>query len=418
MSNFFDTPRPASVGAPAVPPVQAMPSGAPGPRKLELTDPKLTIEQNIIHTALHKAFEIDPSIKDFIIHQDEQIRVACARGKLPISEILNCPALEAPISEQAIMKFVTVYLMGPATSADQVKANHDTLKKKMEVRSSYSDSMRLNWGSKIRISMFRQAKGRLALVGRVSSLLVTPLDKVGMPHQAVSAIRAAQRGLIIITGPMSSGKTATAQSILQMRNLSTTAHIMTVEDPIETTLKSEKCLITTKEVGSDVGSFLEGLTDALRQAVDVLLIGEMRDADTIKAAVSAAGSGMLVIATVHGDTCAGALSRMMSMLGDEAPGYWKVLSTSLIAVIRQALVATADGTSWQVAADALINTDKVSQLLSKGDGSQLEQFATGPTKSEEWISMNDTLKMLIANKRITLAEARRESTDVKSLPPR
>ena len=390
-------------------------AATPVPRKADLSQLGPVHLQQLLHVALHKAVEVDRSIKDFIVHEGQPIWVACARGKLRLSDIITgAPDLEGPMSREAIMFFVVITLMGSETP-EQVKTNQERLALHMEKRSSYSDSIRLNWGSKIRISLFRQAKGKLALVGRVSSLLVAPLDKIGLPHQAVSAIRQAQRGLVVITGPMSSGKTATAQSILNHRNFTSTGHIMTVEDPIETSLTSEKCLITCKEVGVDVGSFLEGLQDALRQAVDVLLIGELRDADTIKAAISAAGSGMLVVATVHGDTCAGALTRMMSLLGDAGAGYWKVLSATLITVIRQALVPTSDGASWQVAADALINRGTVSNTLKQADASQLETFADGPTKSDEWISMNDSLRTLVTARRVTLEHARRETTDVKAL---
>lgn len=376
--------------------------------------PEIT-DNSLLHTAIQKAVEADSSIKDFMVHEGREIWVACARGKLRLADIIDCPSLTGPVTRQAIFYFVVVHLMG-ATTSDQAKANSDILKSAMERSTSYSNSIRLSWGSKIRISLFRQGKGQLALVGRVTSLLLPALDKIGLPPQAVTAVRNTPRGLILLTGPMSAGKTATAQAILQYRNMTTTGHIMTVEDPIETSLVSDKCLITSKEVGADVTSFLEGLKDALRQAVDVLLIGEMRDAETIKTALSAAGSGMLVLATVHGDTCSGALTRMMSLLGEEAPGYWKVLSTSLIVVVRQALVPTVEGNGWQVVADALINKGAVTQLLSGGDGNGLEKHASGPTKDDTgWISMNDNLRQLIKNGTITPDAARRETTDVKGL---
>lgn len=425
----MNSPLPRAAGfhdssSPATPPVrQGGPVPGPQKRKVEVSTVGEITAMNLLHTALEQAVLADPSIKDFMVHENEVIWVACARGKVKLSDILEgdgdaakggSSALLGPVSRAAIFYFVVVHLMG-ATTKEQAAANSEQLKATMEKHTSYSNSIRLNWGSKIRISLFRQGKGQLALVGRVTSLLLPALDRIGIPPQAVTAVRNGSRGLILITGPMSSGKTATAQAILNHRNHSSSGHIMTVEDPIETSLSSEKCLITPKEVGTDVTSFLEGLKDALRQAVDVLLIGEMRDAETIKTALSAAGSGMLVVATVHGDTCSGALNRMMSLLGDEAPGYWQVLSTSLITVIRQALVPTADGSGWQVVADALMNRGSTVQLLAAGDGSKLDAHASGATKGEDWVSMNDNLKRLVASKTITMEAAKRETTDVRGL---
>lgn len=417
-ADFRDSNPPGGTGSRQIPTQQSIPSTPlTAPKKVDLSQLGVIGEQQLVHTALEESVKADPSIKDFLIHEGQPIWVACARGKLRLSEIITgAPEMTGPISKTAIFYFVVVHLMG-AVNKDQAVKNNERLQKHMQDKTSYSDSIRLSWGSKVRISLFRHAKNQLGLVGRVTSLLLPPLDRIGIPHEAITAIRAMPRGLILITGPMSSGKTGTAQAILNYRNMTSTGHIMTIEDPIETSLTSDKCLITNKEVGLDVTSFYEGLQDALRQAVDVLLIGEMRDAPTIKTAISAAGSGMLVVATVHGDTCGGALTRMMSMLGDEAPGFWKVLSTSLICVVRQALIPTAEGGGWQVVADALINKGGVPALLASADSSkQLDTFASGPTKADsQWISMNDNIRRLVAAKTITAEAAKRETTDVKNL---
>lgn len=386
-----------------------------GPVTIDLSNAPPISYMHAINIALHKAVEVDSSIKDFLIHQDEPIWVTCARGTIRLSEVITgCPELEGPMTKEAITYFCIVYLMGAKTQPQAIE-NRERLSETMRTQTSYSDSIRLNWGAKIRISLFRHGRGKWALVGRVSSTLVARLDALGLPHQAVAAIRSQHRGLVLITGPISAGKTATAQAILNHRNLSQSGHIMTIEDPVETSLIPEKCMITTKEVGIDVASFQEGMRDALRQAVDVLLIGELRDPETIKTALSAAGSGMMVIATVHGDSCFGAINRMMSLLGEEAPGYWKVLGSNLVAVVRQALVPTLNGDGWQMAADAMINTGSVSQLLGTADGKGLETLTNGTSKGNDWISMNDGLKTLIKAKRVSLESALRATTDVKGL---
>jgi twitching motility protein PilT len=377
-------------------------------------------EQRIINAVLKEATRLDVSIKDFLIHEEDVVRVTCARGTKKLAELFEPAntevheALSRPINRNAILCFVIVNLMG-ARTLEEIEPKKQELQEHLTRKNSYTDSIRLNWGSKIRVMMFRQSKGKLAIVGRVSPLTTPAMDQIGLPHQAVSAIKSSQRGLILITGPMSAGKTSTAQSILNHRNFHNSGHIVTIEDPIETELRSEKCLITPKEVGVDVASFHQGLIDALRQAADTMLIGELRDKDTIRAAISAAGSGILVVATVHGDTCLGALSRMMSLLGDEASGYWKVLSQSLICVVRQALVSSADGSGWVMVSDAMINRGQVSALLSKSDVAGLEQYTSGATKGDDWISMNDALRGLVTAKRVGLEQARRTSTDPKSI---
>jgi twitching motility protein PilT len=269
--------------------------------------------------------------------------------------------------------------------------------------------------------LFRQGKGRLALNVRLSRSMPPPLEQLGLPQQVLPVLRGAQRGLVLLTGPMSSGKTSTAQAMLHHRNTMRPGHIVTIEDPIETDLQPSKCLITTKEVGTDVPSFHAGLLDALRQACDVLFIGELRDADTIRTAITAAASGILVVATTHGDTCTGTLSKMMTLLGAEAAGYYKLLAQNLVCVIRQAMVPSTDGSSWHVVADALLpkpQAGQVAGLLEQGDIAKLEGQLAGATpqqRSEEWVSMNDQLSTLVKEGKVQLAVARQVSTLPKGL---
>lgn len=383
-------------------------------------------EQRRINAMIRESFRLDPSIKDFLIHEDDVMRIVCARGTkklrdlfIPKEDFIGA-LMDTPITMQAILCFVIVHLMRANTEED-IEVKRRELIDQLDKKGCYNGSTRLDWGTTVRVTLFRQGRGKLAIVGRVASLIVPLIDRIGLPHQAVTELKKTQRGLVLITGPMSAGKTRTAQTLLNHRNLQSGGHIITIEDPIETDLRSEKCLITTKEVGVDVATFADGLRDALRQAADVLFIGEMRDKETVKAAINASGSGLLVIATVHGDTCAMALTRMMSLLGDEADGYWGVLSKSLICVLRQALIPTSDEKSWVMVSDAVINRSdsQVSSLLTKGDLSALEKYTSGVTKKEgkfeDWISMNDSLRPLIISKKITLDSAKKASTFVQGL---
>jgi len=389
------------------------------------------VEQHVVNAIIKESYRIDPSIKDFLIHEDDVVRVVCSRGTKKLAELFTpsdenvSRLMAANVTKNAILYFVLCNLMG-ATNSEQLEARRTELVETLRRKTCYNGSTRLQWGTSVRVTLFLQGRGKLAIVGRVAPQLVPPIDAIGLPHQAAAALRGAQRGLVLITGPMSAGKTRTAQTILNHRNMNTGGHIVTIEDPIETELKSDKCLITTKEVGVDTASFAEGLRDALRQAADILFIGEMRDKETVKAAINASGSGLLVVATVHGDTCAMALTRMMSLLGEEATGYWGVLSQSLICILRQALIPTADGKGWVMVSDAVLNGGAagggvgVSALLGKGDLAGLESYTAGATKGarsgeEDWISMNDAMRKLVAAQKISPAAARKAATDPKGL---
>ncbi len=218
---------------------------------------------------------------------------------------------------------------------------------------------------RFRISAMRQ-RGSVAVVVRFISQQVPKLKDLSLPP-ILDELILQKRGLILVVGATGSGKSTTLAAMIDSRNEQKTGHILTIEDPIEFQFRNKRSIVNQREVGSDTQSLQTALKNALRQAPDVILIGEIRDRETMSAAIAYAQSGHLVLATLHGNNSYHALNRILSfypvevratMLGD--------LSSSLKAVVTQRLLRTPAG-SRVPAVEVLLNTKLVSELIEKGD---------------------------------------------------
>ncbi|RIK67590.1 MAG: type IV pili twitching motility protein PilT [Planctomycetota bacterium] len=191
--------------------------------------------------------------------------------------------------------------------------------------------------ARFRVSVFRQ-KGNVTLVLRLIPSKFLTFDEIGLPPIIRSLCRR-PRGLFLVTGPTGSGKTTTLASMINYINVELDRHIVTVEDPIEYYHQHKKSLINQREVGNDVPSFAEALRRVLRSDPDVILVGEMRDLETISNAILAAETGHLVFSTLHTTGCQGTVNRIIDAFPHEQQDQIRVqLSTSLIAVLSQALM--------------------------------------------------------------------------------
>jgi twitching motility protein PilT len=190
---------------------------------------------------------------------------------------------------------------------------------------------------RFRVAVFRQ-KGSLAMVLRLIPYKFLTFDEIGLP-KIVAALCRRPRGLFLVTGPTGSGKTTTLASMLNYINKNFDRHIVTVEDPIEYYHNHKVAIVNQREVGVDVPSFSEALRRVLRQDPDVILVGELRDLETIEAAIRAAETGHLVFSTVHTTGCQGTINRLVDAFPHEQQEQIRVqLSTNLIAVLSQALM--------------------------------------------------------------------------------
>ena len=216
--------------------------------------------------------------------------------------------------------------------------------------------------ARFRVSCFKQ-KGSIGLVLRVIPNELMTLDEIGLPP-SVKDLLYKPRGMILVTGPTGSGKSKTLASMLNIINQERDEHIITVEDPIEFYHQHNRSIITQREIGVDVPSFSEALRRALRQDPDVILVGEMRDLETIRAAVTAAETGHLVFATLHTTGAAATVDRIVDAFpADQQEQIRTQLAASLVAVISQVLMPRQDRPGRIAGFEIMICTPSIKALI-------------------------------------------------------
>jgi twitching motility protein PilU len=216
-----------------------------------------------------------------------------------------------------------------------------------------------------RLSGFKQ-RGSIAAVFRCIPFTIPTLESLNVPV-ALSNMVLEKRGLILMVGATGAGKTTTMAAMLEQRNQQLAGHILTIEDPIEFLFKNKKSVVNQREVGRDTQSLQIGLKNALRQAPDCILIGEIRDRETMTAAISYALSGHLVLSTLHANNSYHALGRILSFYSPEArPALLADLAAGLKAVVSQRLVRAVAG-GRVPAVEIMLNTKLVSEMIEKGD---------------------------------------------------
>lgn len=215
--------------------------------------------------------------------------------------------------------------------------------------------------ARFRVSVLK-AKGNYGIVLRQIPNKIFGLAELGLPDK-IKDLLTRPRGLILVTGPTGSGKSTTLASMINWINEHTDGHIITIEDPIEYFHEHKKCIVTQREVGVDVPSFAEALRGALRQDPDIILVGEMRDLETIEAAVSAAETGHLVFGTLHTTGAARTVDRIVDAFPAETKDQIRTqLASSVVAVISQALCKKVGG--GRIAAyEIMITTDSIAALI-------------------------------------------------------
>jgi twitching motility protein PilT len=241
---------------------------------------------------------------------------------------------------------------------------------------------------------------------------VVPLETLGLPP-VVAEFANRPRGLVLVTGPTGSGKSTTLASLIDVINASREEHIMTIEDPIEFLHKHKKCMVNQRELGSDAMSFADALKGALRQDPDVILVGEMRDLETIGTAITAAETGHLVFATLHTQDTPQTIDRIIDVFPSEQQGQIRAqLAVALQGIMTQMLLPTADGSGRCVAAEVLVPTPAVRNLIREGKSHQIYSvLQTGGAQGMQ--TMDAALSQLVRAGKITrqLAESRAHSVE-------
>lgn len=241
---------------------------------------------------------------------------------------------------------------------------------------------------RFRINVYRQ-KGYAAISARSIPERIPTMDQLGLPA-SLAALAHRPQGLILVTGPTGSGKSSTLAAMIQDVNSKSSKHIVTLEDPIEFMHEHRKSLVHQREVGLDTASFADGLRAALRQDPDVILVGEMRDLETISAAITAAETGHLVLATLHTTDAPKTIDRIIDAFpGHQQPQVRTQLASVLTAVISQRLLPNRGGQGRTCVTEVLINTPAVANLIRSEKIHQIRSvMQTGKAHGMHTLEMN------------------------------
>ncbi|HSX53650.1 MAG TPA: type IV pilus twitching motility protein PilT [Patescibacteria group bacterium] len=265
---------------------------------------------------------------------------------------------------------------------------------------------------RFRVNAFHE-RGNLAAALRLIPNEILTVEQLGLPP-ITNKFADYPRGLVLITGPTGSGKSTTLAALIHKINNERAAHIITIEDPIEYTHKSKKSIIVQREVHYDTYSFTAALRSSLREDPDVVLIGEMRDLETISSAITIAETGHLVLATLHTNSASQSIDRMVDVFPPhQQPQIRSQLANILMAICSQRLMPAIGG-GRIAAAEILVATPAVRNIIREGKSHQLEAvIQTGAEHGMQ--SMDKTLVSLVHNGTITYDEARMVAVDLEEL---
>jgi len=305
-----------------------------------------------------------------------------------------------------------VSVEGPALTPEQTKAMVAAIlppnqRPRFEAEGSCDFAFSFRQGVRLRVNAYRGNGGHGMVLRLLPSKMFT-LEQLRLPPAIKDMLRRA-RGLILVTGPTGSGKSTTLASMINWINENEQGHIITIEDPIEYAHVHKNCLVTQREVGVDLTSFAEGLRSALRQDPDVILIGELRDPETIEAAITAAETGHLVLGTLHTSGAARTIDRIVDVFpAAEKEMVRAMLSESLVAVISQSLCKLKDGGGRIAAHEIMIGIPAIRNLIRENKVAQMYSVMQS-SSAQGMQTLDQHLQSLVRAGLVSAEEARRHA---------
>jgi twitching motility protein PilT len=302
----------------------------------------------------------------------------------------------APIANEPVIDHARLgQLMQELLSEDRWQRFQETL--------DYDFAYALGDEARFRVNFFRQLHGFGCVLRHIPAKVLSLVD-LGAP-MVLRELPHYRNGLVLVTGPTGSGKTTTQAAIVDDINRHYHKHVITIEDPIEFVHENIGCIITQREVGTDTPDFADALKDSLREDPDVILVGEMRDLETISLAITLAETGVLVFGTLHTNSAAKTIDRIIDVFpASRQQQVRTMLATSLQAIIAQQLLRRADGKGRIAAHEILISSSAVANIIREGHTEKIASYIQSG-REQGMITMDATLKKYLDSNLITGEEA-------------
>lgn len=357
-------------------------------------DPRAHIRELSLDSILLHLLEVGGSDLHLSVNSPPMIRI---NGELePITQASASSALTPRQLQEAVYSILT-----------------DHQKQIFEENKELDFAYELPGAARFRVNLMQQ-QGSMGAVFRTIPWEILPLEALNMPGQ-LADLSSLPRGLVLVTGPTGSGKSTTLAAIVDRANRTRKSHIVTIEDPIEFVHKHRQSVVSQREVGQDTWSFANALKHALRQDPDIILVGEMRDLETISIALTAAETGHLVLGTLHTSSAASTIDRIIDVFPPEQQSQVRTqLSNSLEAVVCQTLCKTSDGKGRVAATEIMIATPAIRNLIREG---KLQSIASSlQTGSKSGMhTLNQDLARLVSDGTVEYQVAAEKSSDLSEL---
>ncbi len=297
-----------------------------------------------------------------------------AMHQMGASDLFIAADFPPSVKAQGAMKPLSQQkLSGPVTRALALSIMNEKQQREFETELECNFAISLPDLCRFRVNVFVQQQC-VSMVIRTIAAEIPDFEKLALPAVLKDVIMS-KRGLVLVVGGTGSGKSTTLAAMIDYRNANSAGHIITVEDPVEYVHKNKQCLVTHREVGVDTLSWHNALKNTLRQAPDVILIGEIRDTETMEHAIAFAETGHLCLGTLHANNANQTMDRIINFFPEERRNQLLMdLSSNLRAIVSQRLIRTEDGTGRKAAIEILLNTPTIAEMIFKGNFQNIKEI--------------------------------------------